>query len=304
MMNLLSMDHLSKEEMMALIDRAIAIKEGNIAPFDKTLYVSNLFFENSTRTKKSFEMAQAKLGIHTIDFEVSTSSVNKGESLYDTCKTMEAIGCDALVIRHPENEYYQQLEGLNIPVINGGDGSGSHPSQCLLDLMTIYEKFGYFEGLKVIIVGDILHSRVAKSNFQALTKLGADVKFVAPQEYREHDLPVEYVDMDQVIDQVDVCMLLRVQLERHLYNHDDIQAEYNKHYGLNMERYLRLKDQAIIMHPAPVNRGVEITDELVEADKSVIFEQMTNGVYMRMSILQTVLSQHLVNTPTIQVVAG
>lgn len=303
MKNLFSMEDLSKAEIMDLIDRAIRIKHGDQVPFSDKLYVSNLFFENSTRTKKSFEMAQAKLGMHTIDFEVSTSSVNKGESLYDTCKTMEAIGCDALVIRHPQNEYYKELEGLNIPVINGGDGSGSHPTQSLLDLMTIYERFGRFEGLKVIIVGDILHSRVAKSNLQALTKLGAQVKFVAPEEYQDHNIDVDYVDMDDVIDQVDVCMLLRVQLERHLYNHDDIQAEYNQNYGMNPDRYSKLKDSAIIMHPAPVNRGVEITGNLVEAEKSVIFEQMTNGVFMRMSILQTVLQGHLVK-PAISVVAG
>ena len=304
MKHLLSMDDLSQDEIMALIDRALMIKQGDVTPFADRLYVSNLFFENSTRTKKSFEMAQAKLGMHTIDFEVSTSSVNKGESLYDTCKTMEAIGCDALVIRHPQNEYYKELEGLNIPVINGGDGSGSHPSQSLLDLLTIYERFGKFEGLKVIIVGDILHSRVAKSNFQALTKLGAQVKFVAPAEYQDHNIPVEYVEMDEVIDQVDVCMLLRVQLERHVYNHEDIQAEYNQKYGMNPERYARLKEDAIIMHPAPINRGVEITSELVEADKSVIFQQMTNGVYMRMSILQTVLENHLLPTVPMHVIAG
>lgn len=245
-------------------------------------------------------MAQAKLGMKTIDFEVSTSSVNKGESLYDTCKTMEAIGCQALVIRHPENKYYEQLEGLNIPVINGGDGSGSHPTQCLLDLMTIYEKFGKFQGLNIIICGDILHSRVAKSNYQALTKLGANVRFVAPESYREAELGATYVEMDDVINDVDVCMLLRVQLERHTEDDRDLIAIYHEQYGLTQARYDALKANAIVMHPAPVNRGVEISSHLVEAEKSVIFEQMTNGVYTRMAILQTLLGQHQAVEPELK----
>ena len=293
MRNLLSMEDLSNAEIMGLIHQAIAIKKGQIKPFDKPYFISNLFYENSTRTKKSFEVAQAKMGMQTIDFEVSTSSVNKGESLYDTCKTMEAIGCDALVIRHPEDCYYDQLEGLDIPVINGGDGSGSHPSQSLLDLMTIYEQFGHFEGLNIIIVGDIKHSRVAKSNYQAMTKLGARVRFVAPNVYREHEFPVEYVELDDVIEEVDVVMLLRVQLERHKASHHEIQAQYNAKYGMNAERYARLKDSAIMMHPAPINREVEITSDIVEAPKSKIFPQMTNGVFMRMSILKYVLEGSL-----------
>lgn len=300
MKHLLSMDMLTVDEIMDLVTRAIAIKNGDVQPFQENVYISNLFFENSTRTKKSFEMAQAKLGMKTIDFEVSTSSVNKGESLYDTCKTMEAIGCQALVIRHPENKYYEQLEGLNIPVINGGDGSGSHPTQCLLDLMTIYEKFGKFQGLNIIICGDILHSRVAKSNYQALTKLGANVRFVAPESYREAELGATYVEMDEVINDVDVCMLLRVQLERHTEDDRDLIAIYHEQYGLTQARYDALKANAIVMHPAPVNRGVEITSHLVEAEKSVIFEQMTNGVYTRMAILETLLGQHQAVEPELK----
>lgn len=300
MKNLLSMELLSVEEIMALITKAIDIKQGKAQPFQENIYISNLFFENSTRTKKSFEMAQAKLGLKTIDFEVSTSSVNKGETLYDTCKTMEAIGCQALVIRHPENKYYEQLEVLTIPVINGGDGSGSHPSQCLLDLMTIYETFERFEGLNVIICGDILHSRVAKSNYQALTKLGANVAFVAPESYRENNLGAKYVEMDDVINQVDVCMLLRVQLERHTANDQDLVDTYHEKYGLTQARYGALKDDAIVMHPAPVNRGIEIASHLVEAPKSVIFKQMTNGVYTRMAILQTILGNQQTVEPSLK----
>lgn len=175
--NLLSMQQLSTDDMLRIVKRAVAIKNGEYEPFSEQLFVANLFFENSTRTKLSFEVAEARLGMERIPFEVSTSSVQKGESLYDTCKTLEAIGCDALVIRHPQEAYYEELEGLNIPIINGGDGSGSHPTQSLLDIMTIYEKFGTFEGLNIVICGDIKHSRVAKSNCDALTRLGANVFF-------------------------------------------------------------------------------------------------------------------------------
>ena len=291
--NLLSMQQLSTDDMLRIVKRAVAIKNGEYEPFSQQLFVANLFFENSTRTKLSFEVAEARLGMERIPFEVSTSSVQKGESLYDTCKTLEAIGCDALVIRHPQEAYYEELEGLNIPIINGGDGSGSHPTQSLLDIMTIYEKFGTFEGLNIVICGDIKHSRVAKSNCDALTRLGANVFFSAPKSFQYGALDIDYVDLDEVIDQVDVVMLLRVQHERHDVATKITQVTYNSEYGMNQARYDRLKPDAIVMHPAPVNRGVEILGELIEAPKSVIFEQMTNGVYTRMSILEDVLADRL-----------
>lgn len=291
--NLLSMQQLSTDDMLRIVKRAVAIKNGAYEPFSQQLFVANLFFENSTRTKLSFEVAEARLGMERIPFEVSTSSVQKGESLYDTCKTLEAIGCDALVIRHPQEAYYEELEGLNIPIINGGDGSGSHPTQSLLDIMTIYEKFGTFEGLNIVICGDIKHSRVAKSNCDALTRLGANVFFSAPKTFQDGSLDIDYVDLDEVIDQVDVVMLLRVQHERHDVATKITQVTYNSEYGMNQARYDRLKANAIVMHPAPVNRGVEILGELIEAPKSVIFEQMTNGVYTRMSILEDVLAERL-----------
>lgn len=282
------MEDLSTLEIMNLIDRAIEMKAGNYEPFEKQMFIANLFYENSTRTKMSFEVAERRLGLESLPFDVMHSSVSKGESLYDTCKTLEAIGCDALVIRHPEDRYYEQLEGLTIPIINGGDGSGSHPTQSLLDLMTIYEKFNTFN-INIMICGDIEHSRVAKSNFQALKKLGANVLFVAPDVYQfQHD-DYHYVNIDEHISDVDVVMLLRVQHERHDLAMNYTKEEYNARYGLNEERYSKLKENAIIMHPAPVNRNVEIIDALVESDKSVIFEQMTNGVYMRMSILEHLL---------------
>lgn len=287
--NLLSMDHLSKEDIMRIIKRALEMKGGNFKPFQDRKYIANLFFENSTRTKTSFEMAESKLNITSIPFDVNYSSVSKGETLYDTCKTIEALGGDALVIRHGETEYYGQLVGLGIPVINAGDGSGSHPTQSLLDLMTIYDKFGTFENLNIVIAGDIVHSRVAHSNQQALERLGANVRFSAPEEWIDRNMGVPYVNLDEALAEADVIMLLRVQHERHDVAARFTREEYNRDYGMNPERYERMKKQAIIMHPAPVNRGVEISEELVESEKSVIFEQMKNGVFARMSVLQEIL---------------
>ncbi|MCK1977239.1 aspartate carbamoyltransferase catalytic subunit [Jeotgalicoccus huakuii] len=289
MKNLLSMEEVNVNDIEALITRALEIKYGKpvMKLNDKT--VVNLFYENSTRTKVSFEMAEKNLNLTQLPFDIATSSVSKGESLYDTCKTLEAIGADALIIRHPDNKYYQELDNINIPIINGGDGSGSHPTQSLLDMMTIYENLGRIAGLKIAIVGDIKHSRVAKSNAQALSKMGADVYFSGPEVLQEASLNVPYIDLDEAVKTCDVVMLLRVQHERHESFEEMDKSEYNRLYGMNEKRLKEMKDHAIIMHPAPMNRGVEITDSLVECEKSVIFEQMSNGVFMRMSILERVL---------------
>lgn len=286
MKNLLSMEDVSPREIYEIISRAQEIKKGDYSKFSSDKTIVNLFFETSTRTKSSFEMAEYKLGIHAIPFEVSQSAVQKGESLYDTCKTLEAIGANALVIRHPDVKYYEQLENINIPIINGGDGSGSHPSQSLLDMMTIYEHHGKIHGLKVVIVGDVIHSRVAKSNATALQKMGALVYFSGPEEYQDKTIDVPYMALDEAIETCDVVMMLRVQNERHDRKMTMTNEEYNEKYGINARRVSRMKDDAILMHPAPMNRGVEITDECVEGDKSVIFEQMANGVFIRMSILE------------------
>ncbi|RIY38849.1 aspartate carbamoyltransferase catalytic subunit [Psittacicella gerlachiana] len=292
MFNLVQMSDLTDEQIFALIKQALALKAGTDRIQEREdLYVANLFFENSTRTKHSFEIAEKHLKLNIINFETSTSSVNKGESLYDTCKTLEMLGCNLLVIRHGENAYYQQLQGLNIPIVSGGDGSGEHPSQCLLDLMTIYEQFKTFTNLKVAIVGDIKNSRVARSNYYALTRLGAQVSFVCPPEYTDPTLGAS-VDFDQIIEQVDVCMMLRVQHERHEQGLSFAAQSYHQQYGLTKERYARLKEQAIILHPAPVNRGVEIDTDLVEAPKSRIFPQMRNGMFMRQAILSLIINEN------------
>lgn len=279
MRNLLRIKDLSNEEIIGLIELALELKKGRKINLNRKIYSSNLFFENSTRTKLSFEVAQRNLGFDVIPFDVSTSSVSKGESLYDTCKTLESLGIDLLVIRHFQNEYYKELKNINIPIINGGDGTGEHPSQCLLDLMTIYEEFKTFKDLKIAIVGDVKHSRVANSNYEALIKLGAKVELIAPETLSDFKTR----KIDDVIEEVDVCMLLRIQLERHQSQYNN--EKYLEHFGLTHTRYNKLKETSIVLHPAPVNRGVEIESELVEADKSRIFTQMENGVYMRMAII-------------------
>ena len=294
--HLVTMETLSNEEVLGLIKRGIQFKKGEVKiDHDRTYYASNLFFEDSTRTHKSFEMAELRLGMGMIDFDARTSSVNKGETLYDTILTMSALGVDICVIRHSEVDYYKQLidsPTIQTSIVNGGDGSGQHPSQSLLDLMTIYEEFGGFEGLKIVIAGDITHSRVAKSNMQVLKRLGAQIFFTGPSQWysEEFDVYGQHVDIDDVIEEIDVLMLLRVQHERHDGNESFSKEGYNSQFGLTEARYKRLKDTAIVMHPAPVNRDVEIDDSLVEAPKARIVRQMTNGVFVRMAILEAVLN--------------
>lgn len=250
-----------------------------------------MFFENSTRTKHSFEMAQHKLGMHVVNFDVTTSSVKKGESLYDSVLTMQALGVDIAVIRHPDNRYMDQLVNLDISIANAGSGSGQHPSQSLLDVMTIFEEFRTFRGLKIAIMGDISHSRVAMSNMTLLNQLGADVIFSGPKEYfkKEYEQYGTYMDIDDAVKVADVVMMLRVQLERHNEDEHFMALQYHEDYGLTIERGEMMKESAIIMHPAPVNRDVELASQLVEAKQSRIVPQMSNGVYMRMAILEWIL---------------
>ncbi|MGQ7461072.1 aspartate carbamoyltransferase catalytic subunit [Streptococcus suis] len=293
--HLVTMETLSNEEVLGLIQRGLAFKGGEKVELDRKYYASNLFFEDSTRTHKSFEMAELRLDMGMIDFDARTSSVNKGETLYDTILTMSALGVDICVIRHSEVDYYKQLidsPTIQTSIVNGGDGSGQHPSQSLLDLMTIYEEFGTFEGLKIAIAGDISHSRVAKSNMQILKRLGAEIFFAGPEEWyaEEFDVYGQHVTIDDIVDTVDVLMLLRVQHERHDGEGSFSKETYNRLHGLTDARYKRLKDRAIVMHPAPVNRDVEIDDHLVEAPKSRIVRQMQNGVFVRMAILEAIVN--------------
>jgi len=291
MNHLLTTKELSVNDIFEILNDAISFEKGQLWKSKSQTFACNLFFENSTRTKSSFEIAERKLGLDVIPFEVSTSSVQKGESLYDTVKTLEAIGVGAVVIRHSEDEYFNQLVGkVNIPIINGGDGCGHHPTQCLLDLLTIYQEFGSFRGIRVAIIGDIRHSRVARSNADALTRLGAHVVFSGPKEWFDEDYSLNvYTDIDEAIKTSDVVMLLRIQHERHDGKMSMTKDEYLQAYGLTKEREARMKKNSIIMHPAPINRNVEIDEDLIECERSRIFKQMENGVYVRMAVLKRAL---------------
>lgn len=288
-MNILNLDNFSVQEINEILDIAEEFRNGKELDYKGRKVISNLFFEPSTRTHYSFDMAALRLGCRTQNFDAGNSSLKKGESLYDTIKTFESFGTDALVIRHVDNEYYKQLEGIKTPILNAGDGTGNHPSQSLLDLLTIRQEFGKFEELKVVIVGDIKHSRVAHTNFKVMQKLGMEVYTSGPLEYKEEGY--NYVELEQILDKVDVVMLLRVQHERHETKMQETVNEYHKLYGLNKERVAKMKDNAIIMHPAPFNRGVEIADDIVECEKSRIFKQVENGVYVRMAMIYMALEK-------------
>lgn len=287
--HLLTTNELKVEEIYQILEDAERFSRGLFWKPERQMYTANLFFEASTRTKSSFEMAQRRLGLSVIPFEVQTSSVQKGETLYDTVKTLESIGVDTVVIRHSQDRYFDELvENINIPILNGGDGCGHHPTQSLLDLLTIKQEFGSFSGLKIAIIGDISHSRVARSNADALTRLGAEVIFSGPEEWFDyHSLSTSrFKPIDEAIREADVVMLLRVQHERHQKKGSFTASEYHKKYGLTLEREKQMHPHSIIMHPAPVNRNVEIADSLVECERSRIFKQMQNGVYVRMAALK------------------
>lgn len=290
MRGLITLKELKTEKILELIKYAEKLKKGfRISYPDKK--IATLFFENSTRTHYSFQVALMNLGISIIDLNAETSSVRKGESLYDTVRTFEALGVDGVVVRHSKDEYYNDLKNIQIPIFNAGDGAGSHPTQSLLDLMTIHEEYGKFKGLKCCIVGDISHSRVAHTNIEIMERLGMEVYISGPEEFNDHS--AKWIPFDEAIENMDIVMLLRVQFERHKEKMQMTVEEYHEKYGLTYERMLKMKENAIIMHPAPINRGVEIADEVAECPKSRIYKQMTNGVYIRMAVISDALDGNL-----------
>lgn len=288
MKNLLRLQDLSIEEINNILDLAQSIKDKEISPLVENKIIANLFFEPSTRTHYSFATAEARLGCKTIDFSPNSSSMKKGETFYDTIKTFESFGVDGLVIRDAKNQWYKELiNKIKVPIINAGDGSADHPTQTLLDLLTIKQEFGKFEGLKVLVVGDISHSRVAHSNILNMRRLGMEVFVSAPDIFKDNQY--NYVDFDEYISKVDVINMLRIQNERLEKDCKYNVQQYNKEFGLNNERLRKMKPNAIIIHPAPFNRNVEINDDVIESKPSRIFKQISNGVYIRMAVLLTIL---------------
>jgi len=290
MRGLLTLKDLSTDKIKELIKYAMKLKKGfRISYPDKK--IATLFFENSTRTQYSFQCALMNLGIKVVDFDTQLSSIAKGESLYDTVRTFEALGVDGVVIRHSEDRYFDELTNIKIPIFNGGDGKANHPTQSLLDLMTIYEEYGKFEGLKCCIIGDISHSRVAHTNIEVMQRLGMDVYISGPEEFNDNS--AKWIPIDEAVKTMDVIMLLRIQFERHKEKMKMTVEEYHEKYGMTVERVNQMKENAIIMHPAPINRGVEIASEVAECEKSRIYKQMTNGVYIRMAVISDALDGNL-----------
>jgi aspartate carbamoyltransferase catalytic subunit len=255
--------------------------------------VVNLFYEDSTRTRISFEAAAKRLSADVINFSAKGSSVTKGESLKDTAWTLQAMGADAVVIRHPASGAPHRLANwVQGSVLNAGDGTHEHPTQALLDAYTMRSRMGRLDGLQVAIVGDVLHSRVARSNVLLLHTLGAKVTLVGPPTLVPTDLSatarVSY-DLDAVLPDADVVMMLRVQRERMNDSYFPSAREYSRRYGLDGTRLRRLPEHAIVMHPGPMNRGMEITPEVADSPRSTIVEQVTNGVSVRMACLYLLL---------------
>lgn len=274
---------------------AISNREVRKLPTLRGRTVVNLFYEDSTRTRVSFEAAAKRLSADVVTFSAKGSSVNKGESLKDTALTLQAMGADGVVIRHGASGAAQRLTGwLEGSVINAGDGTHEHPTQALLDAYTIRSRFGRLEGLKVAIVGDVLHSRVARSNVALLSTFGARITLVAPPTLLPVGVsawPVDVsYDFDTALVDCDVVMMLRVQAERMNDSFFPSVREYSRRYGLDAVRLARLHDDAIVMHPGPMIRGMEIAAEVADSARSVIVDQVTNGVLVRMAVLYLLLS--------------
>ena len=281
--DLLKISDLSKEEIFGILQDAIAFSSHQKDwQFPQRKLIANLFFEPSTRTHYSFASAEHQLNCRVENFSAQGSSVEKGESLYDTVKTFESIGFDAVVIRHRQDEYFKELADIQIPIINAGDGKGNHPTQCLLDLLTIYQEFQTFEGIKLAVIGDIKHSRVAHSIQEAMNILGGKTRFGGPKEWMDTNA----YEIDDLISRADAVMMLRIQHERHESTMNLSKEDYLIQYGLTKKRKEKMNKHAIILHPAPINRNVEIDTDLVECDQSRIFKQMRNGVLVRKAVLK------------------
>ena len=297
----ISLKDTSKEDIMLLINTGFSFREVLERPIKKVPTLSgknilNLFFEDSTRTRISFELAEKRLSADVANFSASSSSLNKGETFRDTVQNIQVMKVDCIVIRHPSPGSSLQLtKFVDSVIINAGDGCHEHPTQAMLDIMSLYEKFKTFDNLKVAIIGDILHSRVALSNIYALSTLGIEVTLCGPP----HLIPVGIEELgvninyniDEVLDWADAVNVLRIQRERMGIGLIASIREYREMFGVTKERIENLKKELVIMHPGPINRGVELDGDVADSENSIILDQVLNGVAMRMSILYHLLSK-------------
>ena len=294
-MSFLTTRGVPRRDLEEILDLAEEFNEVLARPIPKApalqgKLVANMFFENSTRTRLSFERATRALSADVMNFSAGGSSLSKGESLKDTARTIEALGADLMVVRHKATGApWRIAEWVECPVVNAGDGAHQHPTQAMLDCLTLRQRFGGLDGLRVAIVGDIRHSRVARSNVFAFTTLGARVVLVAPrtlQPVSPEGWPAYSTDdLDAVLGEVDVVYLLRIQAERGGLSVFPSVPEYVSRYGLTRERFARLSPEAVVLHPGPMNRGVEMNDMVVSHPRSLVLDQVTNGVATRMAVL-------------------
>lgn len=293
MANLFGLNDLSESEIFEILDQAnrfVKMDQKDLQKAANPTLVANLFYEPSTRTRFSFETAERRLGYQVLNFSSKTSSAEKGETLYDTVRTMEAIGCRAVIIRHPLEGYYHELSQIaGVSILNAGDGAGNHPTQALLDLLTLQQEFLIFEGLTVAIIGDLRYSRVARSDSEILSRLGCQVLLSGPDEWKNPALPGTFVSVDEAIERADAVIMLRIQHERHETAMPMSKEDYHRLFGLGVERAAKMRPESIIMHPGPINRGVELDSDLVESSRSRYFKQIKNGVAVRMASLEWAL---------------
>ena len=299
--HLLGIKYLQLEDLHLIFETATHFKEVINRPIKKVpslrdITVANLFYENSTRTKLSFELAEKRLSADVINFSANQSSVSKGETLVDTVNNILALKVDMIVIRHPNPGAAHFLsKQVDSCIINAGDGTHEHPSQALLDAYSLIERLGDLQGKRIAIVGDVLHSRVALSNIYALKMLGADVKVCAPKSLLPkhiNSLGVTYSsDLMRVLNWCDAVNMLRVQNERMDLSYFPSDREYSQNFGLNSERLKKLRKEILVLHPGPINRGVEITSEVADSDQAIILDQVENGLAIRMAIIYLLGSQ-------------
>lgn len=293
--DLLGLEELTREEIEYILDIARSFKEVSTRPVKKVpalrgKTIVNLFFEPSTRTKTSFELAAKRLSADVLNFEVSTSSVSKGETIVDTARNIEAMKVDCFIVRHSvSGAPYLISRSVKAAVINAGDGCHEHPTQALLDLFTVREIFGKIAGIKIAIIGDIFHSRVARSNIWGFTKLGAKVTVCGPPTLippgiQKTGVEVSY-SISEAVKDVDIVYLLRLQKERQQENFFPSHSEYRNFFGFDHNKFRDLKNKFFLMHPGPMNRGIEISTQAAEKENSLILQQVTNGIAVRMAVL-------------------